>query len=51
MLISGAADIMLVYRQLCTIINGPLGENPSLAEMICGLIKEQARMIENQMGP
>src|SRR5271170_1618597 len=47
MSISGAADIMPVYRRLCTIANGPLRESPSLAEMICGLIKEQARMIEN----
>lgn len=44
-LINGPADIMLVYRQLCT-VEGHLGENLSLAEMIYGLIKMQARMIE-----
>jgi hypothetical protein len=55
MSISGAADIMPVYQRLCIIANGPLGENPSLTEMenpsltemICGLVKEQARMIED----
>ncbi|PMD48011.1 hypothetical protein L207DRAFT_505117 [Hyaloscypha variabilis F] len=44
-LIKGPVDIMLVYRQLGT-MEGPPGENLSLAEMIYGLIKMQARMIE-----
>jgi hypothetical protein len=47
MSISGAADILPVYRRLCATTNGPLKENPSLAEMICALIKEQTKMIEN----
>ena len=45
--ISDAADVMPVSRRSYTIINGPLEEHPSLAEIIWGLIKEQARMIEN----
>jgi hypothetical protein len=47
MSINGAADIMAVYRRVCASAKGPLEENPSLAEMICGLIKEQATMIGN----
>ena len=38
---------MIVYQQLCATTKDPLKENPSLAEMIYGLIKEQARMISN----
>jgi hypothetical protein len=30
-----------------TACQGPLEEKPSLAKMIYGLIKEQARMVEN----
>jgi hypothetical protein len=45
MLINGPADIMLLYQQLCT-MEGPLGENLSVAEMIYGLLKMQFRMIE-----
>ena len=47
MSIYGAADIMIVYQRLCATTKGPLKENPSLAEMIYGLIKEQAKMIGN----
>jgi hypothetical protein len=45
--IYGTADIMIVYQRLCATTKDPLKENPSLAEMIYGLIKEQARMIGN----
>jgi hypothetical protein len=45
--IYGTADIMTVYQRLCATTKDPLKENPSLAEMIYGLIKEQARMIGN----
>ena len=38
---------MIVYQRLCATTKDPLKENPSLAEMIYGLIKEQARMIGN----
>ena len=45
--ISSAADIIPVYRRLCTITKSPLEENPSLAKMVYGLIKEEVRMIKN----
>jgi hypothetical protein len=47
MSIYSLADIMLVYQRLCATAKGPLEGNPSLEEMIYGLIKKQARLIEN----
>ena len=38
---------MSVYRRLCAIAKDPPEGNPSLAEMIYGLIRKQARTIEN----
>ncbi len=51
MSIYGLADTMLGYRQLCapakSPAKSPTGGNPSLQEMMYGLIKKQARLIEN----
>jgi len=47
MSIYGPADIIPVYQRLYATEKGPLEGSPSLAEMIYGLIKKQARMIEN----
>lgn len=38
---------MIVYTRLCATTKDSLKENPSLTEMIHGLMKEQARMIGN----
>jgi hypothetical protein len=47
MSIFGLADIMLVYQRLCGTAGDPVEGNLSFAEMIYGLIKRQARIIEN----
>jgi len=47
MLIDGPGDILPVYQQLCATAEDSLEGNPSLAEMIYSLIKNQTKIVQD----